>query len=108
MIPALRAFNPQLILLSSGFDGAHGDVGNNLKSGNARNSGTSGIDLQPSDFYWATQQIQEVAAVTCDGKVISVLEGGYGSTFENDDLKNSEERHSRRSAARWPLRRPMG
>ena len=77
LIPALRAFSPQLILLSSGFDGAHGDVGNNLKS-SGRNNGTSGIDLTPADFYWATQQIQEVASICCEGRIVSVLEGGYG------------------------------
>jgi hypothetical protein len=78
LLPSLRSFNPELILLSSGFDGAHGDVGNNLKSSSSRTNGTSGIDLTPSDFYWATQQIQEVASVCCNGRVISVLEGGYG------------------------------
>ncbi len=77
LVPALRAFNPELILLSSGFDGANGDVGNCLKTG-ARGNDTPGIDLAPSDFFWATKQIQEVAAVCCEGRIVSVLEGGYG------------------------------
>ena len=77
LVPALRAFNPELILLSSGFDGANGDVGNCLKTG-ARGNDTPGIDLEPSDFFWATKQIQEVAAVCCEGRIVSVLEGGYG------------------------------
>jgi len=92
LVPSLRAFNPQLILLSSGFDGAHGDVGNNLKS-SARNNGTSGIDLTPSDFYWATQQIQEVASVCCEGKIVSVLEGGYGTQKKRNNVLALDRKH---------------
>ena len=99
LVPSLRSFNPELILLSSGFDGARGDVGNNLKSSSSRTNGTSGIDLTPSDFYWATQQIQEVASVCCQGKVISVLEGGYG----RQQKKGNQLMLDRRNFARCVL-----
>ena len=38
-----------------------------------------GLDLSPADFEWATQQVLGVAAVCCPGRLVSVLEGGYGS-----------------------------
>lgn len=76
LVPSLRAFNPDLILLSSGFDAANGDVGN------CRNYPglpcQKGMDLSPEDFGWAVAEIMKVADLCCAGKVVSVLEGGYG------------------------------
>lgn len=72
LLPALRAFNPNLILLSTGFDPAVGDVGN------ARN-GEPGMDVRVEDFEWATTEIMKVADICCNGRLVSVLEGGYGS-----------------------------
>lgn len=63
-LPALHAFQPQLIYVSAGFD-AHrdDDMGN--------------LGLVESDYEWVTQQIMAVARQHCQGKVISCLEGGY-------------------------------
>lgn len=72
LLPALRAFNPELVLLSSGFDGGQSDVGN----GGVGDS--VGLDLTAEDFLWVTKEIQQIANMTCGGKVVSVLEGGYG------------------------------
>ncbi len=76
LIPSLRAFNPSLILLSSGFDAAAGDVGN------CRNypglQWARGMDLAPEDFAWTTSEIMKIADLCCSGKLVSVLEGGYG------------------------------
>ena len=47
-----------------------------------------GLDLTAADFEWATQQLLDVAAVCCPGKVVSVLEGGYG-TYAADNSKDS-------------------
>ena len=57
LIPALRAFNPDLILISAGFDAAGGDVGNakHLASGNKRER--AGMDLDPADYAWTTQKV---------------------------------------------------
>eukprot|EP00581_Thalassiosira_minuscula_P008429 CAMPEP_0183708754 /NCGR_PEP_ID=MMETSP0737-20130205/4965_1 /TAXON_ID=385413 /ORGANISM="Thalassiosira miniscula, Strain CCMP1093" /LENGTH=1387 /DNA_ID=CAMNT_0025936683 /DNA_START=253 /DNA_END=4416 /DNA_ORIENTATION=+ len=78
LLPALRAFNPDLIILSTGFDAARGDVGN------ARHyiGGTEamGLDLEPEDYAWTARKVCEVADICCDGRVVSVLEGGYGRT----------------------------
>ena len=75
LLPALRAFNPDLILLSTGFDPVDGDVGN-TRSGTS--DGKAGMDLQPHDFQWVTAEILKIADICCSGRVVSVLEGGYG------------------------------
>jgi acetoin utilization deacetylase AcuC-like enzyme len=57
-----------------GFDTALGDVGN------TRPGGTEpGMDLEVRDFEWATVEIMKIADLCCGGRVVSVLEGGYGS-----------------------------
>ena len=63
-IPALDAFQPQLIYISAGFD-AHreDDMGN--------------LGLVEADYAWVTQQLLGVANRHCKGRVISCLEGGY-------------------------------
>lgn len=74
VVPTLRAFGPDLILLSAGFDGARGDAGNTRNDGYA----TQGMDLRQEDFEWITAQVMAVSRVCCPGRVVSVLEGGYG------------------------------
>lgn len=64
LIPALRRFKPQLILVSAGFDGHRADPLANL-------------DLTESDFEWITEALVAVAREFCDGRLISTLEGGY-------------------------------
>ena len=77
LLPALRAFNPDLILISAGFDAAKGDVGN---ARHERDRERMGIDLEPEDYAWTTRKILEIADICCQGRVVSVLEGGYGRT----------------------------
>jgi acetoin utilization deacetylase AcuC-like enzyme len=76
LIPALRAFNPSLILLSMGFDAAIGDVGNYRTAGG---KSMPGMDMQPEDFEWVTTEVMRIADLCCGGRLVSVLEGGYGS-----------------------------
>ncbi len=64
IFPAVREFKPELILLSAGFD-AHQD------------DPLASIRLQTEDFSWLTQELKRIADSTCDGRIISVLEGGY-------------------------------
>jgi acetoin utilization deacetylase AcuC-like enzyme len=71
VLPLLRTFEPSLILCSAGFDAAVGDVGN-------QRAGVGGSDLGPRDYARLTEQIMRVANLVCGGKVVSVLEGGYG------------------------------
>lgn len=77
LLPALRAFNPDLILVSAGFDAARADVGN---ARHERTGERMGLDLEPEDYAWTTRKILEIADICCQGRVVSVLEGGYGRT----------------------------
>lgn len=78
LLPSLRAFNPDLILISTGFDAVKGDVGNARHEGGGKEK--MGIDLEPEDYAWTTRKITEIADICCQGRVVSVLEGGYGRT----------------------------
>ncbi len=64
LMPALDAFQPDLILISAGFD-AH------------RRDPLAHQSLEAEDFAWATRAVHEVARHRCGGKVVSSLEGGY-------------------------------
>ena len=50
IFPALRAFKPELIILSAGFDAAKGDVGNSKLD-----TGKGGIDLTIKDYERLTE-----------------------------------------------------
>jgi acetoin utilization deacetylase AcuC-like enzyme len=78
LLPALRAFNPDLILISTGFDACKGDVGNAKHEFGGKER--MGMDLEPEDYAWTTRKILEIADICCQGRVVSVLEGGYGKT----------------------------
>ncbi|MGI9521052.1 MAG: histone deacetylase family protein [Hyphomicrobiaceae bacterium] len=60
----LEAFKPNLILVSAGFDAHEADPLANL-------------NLVESDFAWATQCLIDVADRFADGRIVSMLEGGY-------------------------------
>ena len=64
ILPALSEFNPDLILVSAGFD-AH------------KKDPLCQLNLNTEDFGWVTEELLELAAKCCGGKVISTLEGGY-------------------------------
>lgn len=64
IFPRLRAFKPELILISAGFD-AHAD------------DPLANLNWSTEDFAWLTRQICEIADETCQGRVVSSLEGGY-------------------------------
>ena len=63
-LPALERFAPELIIVSAGFD-AH--VQDPLGQ----------LELIDEDYGWITSQICAFADANCDGRVVSVLEGGY-------------------------------
>ncbi len=64
ILPALDAFGPDLVIISAGFD-AH------------REDPLGGLNLTEEDFVWATLNLMELADKHADGRVVSVLEGGY-------------------------------
>ena len=74
-MPTLRAFNPDLILLSTGFDAAEGDVGNARTV--AGGSSEKGMDLRPEDFEWVTREIVKVSDICCTGRLVRLLHVAY-------------------------------
>ena len=64
LVPAFREFNPEVILVSAGFD-AHKD------------DEMSDINLSTDGFSWIMKTIMEMARQSAKGRIISVLEGGY-------------------------------
>ena len=59
-----KAFTPDFILISAGFDGLYNDyIGN--------------FSFSEELFYYATNQIMAIADQFCAGRIVSVLEGGY-------------------------------
>jgi acetoin utilization deacetylase AcuC-like enzyme len=64
ILPALRNFGPDLVLISAGFDAHQDDPLANLR-------------LTEPDFAWATSKIAEIAAKHAQGRLVSMLEGGY-------------------------------
>jgi acetoin utilization deacetylase AcuC-like enzyme len=67
ILPALRNFGPDLVLVSAGFD-AH------------RDDPLANLELVEADFAWATQQLAEAAHRHAGGRLVSFLEGGYNLT----------------------------
>jgi acetoin utilization deacetylase AcuC-like enzyme len=60
----LDAFKPQMIFISAGFDAHKEDL-------------LGGMALVEADYVWMTRELMEVAARHSDGRIVSMLEGGY-------------------------------
>jgi acetoin utilization deacetylase AcuC-like enzyme len=78
ILPTLHDFEPDLILVSAGFDGHRADP-------------LAQMRLEDEDFAWATREICAIAGKTCSGRVVSALEGGY----DLDALPRSSAAHVR-------------
>lgn len=64
VFPILRRFQPELILISAGFD-AHWD------------DPLANIGLSLSGYHWLCQSLSDLASELCQGKIVFTLEGGY-------------------------------
>ena len=64
VFPRLIDWQPELILISAGFD-AHAD------------DPLAGLEWQAEDYAWLTTRICQIAADCAGGRVVSCLEGGY-------------------------------
>ncbi|RYG68416.1 hypothetical protein EON64_05225 [archaeon] len=95
LIPSLRAFNPSLILLSMGFDALSGDVGNCKHSLNKQPA--KGMDLSVQDVAWVTGEVMKIADICCNGRLVSVLEGGYGQYTSSSSGGSGAKSYSTRS-----------
>ena len=67
MEPALRAFQPELLLVSAGFDAHSADP-------------LASLRFSEDDYAWLTERLLEVADAYCDGRLVTTLEGGYDLT----------------------------
>ena len=64
VVPTVAGFDPDLILVSAGFDAHAADP-------------LAQLELTTGDFTWVTHQLCDLADAHCDGKLVSTLEGGY-------------------------------
>ena len=64
MLKRLKEFQPEFILMSAGFD-AHKD------------DPLCQLNLETKDYYEITRRVLETTKQYCNGKVVSILEGGY-------------------------------
>jgi len=78
ILPSLRAFNPELLLISAGFDAHTRDP-------------LAQLNVQTNDYAWLTRQLMDVTDEHCDGHIVSLLEGGY----DLDALRESTQAHVR-------------
>ncbi len=76
VLKKLEEFKPEFILISAGFD-AH------------ENDPLAQFNLKTEDYFTITKRILEVSKKFCDGKVVSILEGGY----DLKALRDSTKRH---------------
>ncbi len=64
-LPALERFEPQMVLVSAGFDAHAQDP-------------LGGMALVEDDYAWITGELKALAARHAQGRIVSMLEGGYG------------------------------
>ena len=72
----MEEFKPEFILISAGFD-AHKD------------DPLAQFNLTAKDYYTITKRLLKASKKYCNGKVVSILEGGY----DLKALQDSTERH---------------
>jgi acetoin utilization deacetylase AcuC-like enzyme len=63
-MPALEDYRPQLVIFSAGFD-AH--VEDDMAM----------LGLRDADYAWVTEQVKQIADRHAEGRIVSMLEGGY-------------------------------
>ncbi len=76
LLPRVESFQPDLIVISAGFDAHWKDP-------------LGSLQLSEPDFAWATQKLMEIADRHAGGRVVSILEGGY----DLDGLAKSTAAH---------------
>ena len=64
LVPAARAFRPDFILISAGFDGMRDDL-------------LGKFDVTPQGFAAITKVVVRLAEESAQGRIVAVLEGGY-------------------------------
>lgn len=78
IIPAIKTYAPDLIMISAGFD-AHID------------DPLGGMNLTTDSFGWMTIELCLAANHLCNGRIVSVLEGGYNLKALGDSIRRHLE-----------------
>jgi acetoin utilization deacetylase AcuC-like enzyme len=78
ILPELRKFKPELLIISAGFD-AHA------------NDPLGQLNLYEDDYAWVTLELLSIAEKYSESRLVSVLEGGYNL----DALRSSASIHVR-------------
>ena len=76
--PAADRFQPEFLLVSAGFDAHEDDL-------------LGGMRVTAEGFAALTRAVREIADACCEGRIVSMLEGGYGL----EGLAASTEAHLR-------------
>ena len=74
VIPVLRKYEPDLILISAGFDAHQADP-------------LAELNWSTADFSWLTERLCKIAEDCCEGRLVSTLEGGYDLKALADSVK---------------------
>ncbi|MCB1747889.1 MAG: histone deacetylase [Gammaproteobacteria bacterium] len=64
VLPTLDLFKPECLIVSAGFDGHRDDP-------------LADIQLSTEMYGWMSERVLETADLHCEGRLLSVLEGGY-------------------------------
>ena len=64
ILPRVKDFHPDLIVISAGFDAHYRDP-------------LASLNLRAEDFTWVTRKLMDVEDASAGGRIVSVLEGGY-------------------------------
>jgi len=75
ILPRLEQFSPELIVISAA----------STRTGATR----SAVELREEDYVWVTRKLMEIADRSAQGRIVSVLEGGY----DLQGLQNSVAAH---------------
>ena len=74
VFPVLQNFEPELILISAGFDAHEADP-------------LAELNWSTEDFSWMTERLCKIAEECCEGRLVSTLEGGYDLEALADSVK---------------------
>ena len=74
VFPVLKKFEPDLILISAGFDAHEADP-------------LAELNWSTADFSWLTERLCKIAEECCEGRLVSTLEGGYDLKALADSVK---------------------
>ncbi len=75
--PVADVFRPDFVLVSAGFDGHMNDP-------------LASMQLTDDGYAWLTQMVLETAQKHCAGRLISMLEGGYGKALGSSAVAHLE------------------